>query len=104
MDEDAVRAWLKGVLRAEMARRGLAYADLAERLRIIDVEIDERTLRNKVARGTFSAVFFINCLIALGVDALAIDALEQVMGREEAKVRKDASLMLDKIRQHRRNR
>jgi hypothetical protein len=102
MDEDAVRAWLKGVLRAEMARRGIGYAGLAERLRLVDVEIDERTLRNKIARGTFSAVFFTECLIALGVDALEIDALEQVVGPEEARVRKDALWMLDNVRQRRR--
>jgi len=102
MDEDAVRVWLKGVLRAEMARTGIGYAGLAERLRLIDVEIDERTLRNKVARGTFSAVFFIECLIALGVDALAIDALERVMGPDEAQVRKRALLIVYKVRQRRR--
>lgn len=57
----------KGLLRAEMARRGITYAALAEQLAEIGVDDNERNLRNKVSRGKFTAGFFLQCLTALGV-------------------------------------
>jgi Domain of unknown function (DUF6471) len=56
----------KGLLRAEMARRSVTYAQLVERLAAIGVQEDERNLRNKVARGKFTAAFFLQCLSAVG--------------------------------------
>jgi hypothetical protein len=56
------QAMAKGIIRAELARRQLTYADLAERLAAIGVKDDERNVSNKINRGTFSAVFFLNAL------------------------------------------
>lgn len=67
MDEDQLTRWLIGTVRAHMAQHGLSYADLEGRLRAIGVEDNERNLRNKVMRGTFSAAFWVQCLVALGV-------------------------------------
>ena len=63
----------KGLLRAEMARRGLTYAHLAERLAAIGIDDNERNLRNKVSRGKFTAGFLLQCLSALGVKTLSLD-------------------------------
>ena len=63
----------KGILRGEMARRGVTYAQLVEKLREIGVDENERNLRNKVSRGKFTAAFFVQCLRAIGVDALRLD-------------------------------
>ncbi len=60
----------KRLLRAEMARRGVTYEELAERLAAIGVQDTAVNLRNKVARGRFSAVFLIQCLEALGAHTL----------------------------------
>jgi len=62
----------KGLLRAEMARRGVSYAQLVERLDAIGVTEDERNLRNKVARGKFTAAFFLQCLQAVGATDLRL--------------------------------
>ncbi|MBK8441161.1 MAG: hypothetical protein IPL38_17240 [Rhodobacter sp.] len=62
----------KGILRAEMARRGLTYAHLAERLATIGIEDNERNLRNKVSRGKFTAGFLLQCLVAMGVTDLRL--------------------------------
>ncbi len=62
----------KGLLRAEMARRSVTYAQLVERLAAIGVQEDERNLRNKVARGKFTAAFFLQCLSALGTQRLEL--------------------------------
>jgi len=63
----------KGLLRAEMARHSVTYAQLAERLSEHGVEDNERNLRNKVARGKFTAGFFLLCLHALGSSHLYLD-------------------------------
>lgn len=63
----------KGLLRGEMARRGVTYAQLVERLAALGLDDNERNLRNKVARGKFTAGFLLQCLFALGVTSLHSD-------------------------------
>lgn len=62
----------KRLLRAEMARRGVTYEELAERLSGIGVTDTAVNLRNKVARGRFSAIFLIQCLTAMGAKSLRL--------------------------------
>ena len=62
----------KRLLRAEMTRRGVTYEDLAEKLAAIGVEDTAVNLRNKVARGRFSATFLVQCLTAMGARALRL--------------------------------
>lgn len=66
---------VKGILRAEMTRRSMTYEQLAERLAEFDVKDSAVNLRNKVARGGFSAVFWVQCLRALGVRQIDISDL-----------------------------
>ena len=66
---------VKRLLRAEMARRGVTYDGLSERLASIGVEDTAVNLRNKVARGRFSAVFLVQCLAAMGVPTLRLEDL-----------------------------
>lgn len=64
------------IIRVEMTKRSLSYADLAARLARIGVVENERSLRNKVARGTFSATFLLQCLVALDVMGLDLTGYE----------------------------
>ena len=64
---------VKGILRAEMARRGMTYEQLAEKLAEIGVKDSAVNIRNKVARGGFSAVFFVQCLRAMGCQTVRLD-------------------------------
>ncbi len=64
----------RGLLRAEMAKQGLTYNHLIERLKAVGVSEDERNLRNKVSRGKFTAAFLLQCLAALGTHTLHLDA------------------------------
>lgn len=64
---------VKGTLRAEMTRRAITYEQLAERLAELGVSDTPVNLRNKVARGGFSAVFLIQCLKAMGVNDLRLN-------------------------------
>lgn len=63
----------KGLLRAEMARRNVTYAQLVIKLAAIGIEDNERNLRNKVSRGKFTVGFFSQCLSALGCTFFHLD-------------------------------
>lgn len=55
----------RGIIRGEMARQHITYAQLVQKLDGIGITEDERNLRNKVSRGKFSAAFLLTCLVAL---------------------------------------
>lgn len=63
----------KRLLRAEMAKRGVTYAQLVERLCEIGVPEDERNLRNKASRGKFTAAFMLQCFKAMGAKEIRLD-------------------------------
>jgi hypothetical protein len=60
----------KNLLKAELKRRGVTYAELATRLAEIGVTETERNITNKVSRGGFTAAFLIQCLTAIKCDAI----------------------------------
>ncbi len=65
-------ARVKGLLKAELKRRNVTYKDLTVRLEAMGVHDTEPNIRNKLARGKFTAVFFIQCLEAVGCQTLRI--------------------------------
>lgn len=66
-------AYTKGLLRAEMVKRQISYAGLVEKLGTIGVKETEANLRNKISRGGFSGSFLVQCLVAMGAQALRLD-------------------------------
>jgi hypothetical protein len=64
------RALVKGLLKAELKRRNLNYADLANKLCAIGVKDNERNISNKIARGSFTAVFLVQCMEAIGCNTI----------------------------------
>lgn len=62
----------KGLLKAELKRRGVTYAQLVGKLAEIGVMDSEPNIRNKLARGKFTAVFLIQCLEAIGASSLRL--------------------------------
>lgn len=65
-------AKVKGLLKAELKRRNVSYAQLAEKLSAIGVVDSEPNIRNKLSRGKFTAVFLIQCLKAVGASSLRL--------------------------------
>ena len=63
----------KGILKAELKRKGLSYRDLAERLSAIGVRESETNIKNKISRGGFTAVFLLQCLTAIGAKDIRLD-------------------------------
>ncbi|MBZ9984092.1 MULTISPECIES: DUF6471 domain-containing protein [unclassified Mesorhizobium] len=64
---------LSGIVKAELKLRGLSYADLVEKLAAIGVDEKEVNIANKLARGSFTAIWFAQCLTAIGSQRLKLD-------------------------------
>lgn len=64
---------VKGLLKAELKRRNVTYAELVGKLADIGVHDTEPNIRNKISRGKFTAVFLLQCLEAVGVKNLSLD-------------------------------
>lgn len=60
----------KGLLKAEMAKRRLTYETLAGLMWDHGIEENERNLRNKVSRGSFSAAWFFSVMMMMEVKSL----------------------------------
>ena len=63
----------KNLLKGELKRRGVSYAQLVEKLAPLGVQETERNLANKISRGGFSAAFMLQCLTAVGSKELRLD-------------------------------
>lgn len=63
---------VKGILKSELKRRNLSYKQLAEKLREIGIEETELNIKNKISRGGFTAVFFVQSLVAIGAQTVRL--------------------------------
>lgn len=64
--EDEWAEQAKRIVRAEMVRRGITYETLSERLAALGVHDTPVNMRNKIARGKFTAIFMLQVLEAVG--------------------------------------
>ena len=58
------------LLKSELKRHGISYANLVEKLAKIGVEEKEVNVRNKLSRGAFTAAYLLQCMEAIGVSTL----------------------------------
>jgi Domain of unknown function (DUF6471) len=63
----------KNLLKGELKRRAVTYADLVAKLEDLGVQETERNLANKISRGGFTGAFLIQCLEAIGCQQLRLD-------------------------------
>jgi hypothetical protein len=73
MPEEHWQKRVKGILKAELKRRHVGYKELAEKLHAVGIEETDRNIANKIARGGFSAVFFVQCLQAIGCHTVHLE-------------------------------
>lgn len=76
MPDEEWQRRVKGLLKAELKRRHVGYKELAEKLQVIGIKESERNIANKIARGGFTAVFFIQCLQAIGCHTLRLGDID----------------------------
>jgi len=71
-DNAAWEAKVKGLLKGELKRRGVTYAQLVDKLAALGITDSEPNIRNKLARGKFTAVFLVQCLESIGASSLRL--------------------------------
>lgn len=61
-----------GTVKQKLVPPGTTWyrADLAEKLAAVGVKENERNISNKIGRGSFTAVFFFQCMEAIGCQTL----------------------------------
>ena len=72
---------VKRLLKSELVRRGITHEQLADLLAENGVVETKASIDSKISRGTFSAAFLIQCLIAMGcksfVPEISADMVEE---------------------------
>ncbi len=66
-DQSDWEAKAANILKAELKRQGVTYAQLAEL-----IGDKEPNVRNKLSRGKFSAAFMLECVSAIGVSEVRL--------------------------------
>ncbi len=61
------------LLKAELKRKGVTYAELVAKLGELGVDEKEVNIRNKLSRGKFTAAFLLACLSAISCSTLRLD-------------------------------
>ncbi len=64
---------VKGMLKGELKRQNVSYKELAEKLKEIGVVDTEANIKNKISRGGFTAIFFVQCLAAIGCKTVRLE-------------------------------
>ncbi len=72
---------VKRLLKSELVRRGISNEELVNRLQAIGVEETKASVESKISRGTFSAVFLLQCLNAIGCKTFVpeVETLEMIV-------------------------
>lgn len=73
LGREALERRVEGLLKAELKRRNVTYSQLVEKLAEIGVNESEPNIRNKLARGKFTAGFLVQCLTAIGCHTLRLE-------------------------------
>lgn len=64
---------VKGLLKAELKRKGVTYEELAGKLAAMGIPETSENIANKISRGKFTAVFMLQCLEAIGCIVVRLD-------------------------------
>lgn len=72
MNDEEWNRFATNLLKVELARVGIGYDELIKRLDAIGVQESYKGLAAKINRGTFSLVFFAQCMKALGVKSVRL--------------------------------
>jgi hypothetical protein len=70
---------VKRLLKSELVKRGVSNAELAVLLNEMGNNETKASIDSKISRGSFSACFFIQCLIVIGCSKIEIEESESSM-------------------------
>jgi Domain of unknown function (DUF6471) len=63
----------KGLLKGELKRRNVSYQALSGSLKGMGIEESPENIANKISRGKFTAVFFLQCMEAIGTQTIHLE-------------------------------
>lgn len=63
----------KNILKAELSRRGVSYVELQEKLEQLGIDETANSINVKINRGTFSFIFFLQTMKAIGAKTLRLE-------------------------------
>lgn len=75
MNENDWSAAAKGLLKSELKRRNMKYEDLAAKLVAAGHPMETKNLTNRIARGSFTAGFLLECLHVIGCTSVRLDEI-----------------------------
>lgn len=73
MPDDARATRIRQFLKAELKRHDITYEELARRLTELGDQETKASVANKLSRGQFSAIFFVDTLRAIGVEKVDLE-------------------------------
>ena len=65
----------KYILKSKLKRQGIDYCDLQKKLNKIGVKETYTSINQKINRGKFNFIFFLQCMHAIGIKTIIIDEL-----------------------------
>jgi hypothetical protein len=71
--DDPWAAKARGLLKAELKRREVGYAQLVDKLAAIGITETQASIANKISRGAFTAAFLLQCMEAIGCHTLRLE-------------------------------
>lgn len=66
----------KRLLKSEMVKRGVSNTDLVLLLNEIGIKDTKASIDSKICRGSFSAIFMLQCLTVIGCQKIEIEDYE----------------------------
>lgn len=63
----------KNLLQSELSKKGVNYLQLVELLEKIGVNETHASIMSKIPRGTFSMMFFLQCMTAIGTKTIHLN-------------------------------
>lgn len=60
----------KNIIKSELARKGIDYTKLSVLLNNIGIDVAPSNLNSKINRGKFGFPFFLQCMQAIGTNAI----------------------------------
>lgn len=72
-EKDPYEKKVANLLKAQLKLQGVTYGQLVDKLAEIGISEKEVNIRNKLARGKFSAAFMVQCFESLGVNEVRLN-------------------------------
>lgn len=79
INEKAVNKAIGRFLSAELKKRGITHELLSTRLKGEGWYYSSSSIAAKLSRGTFSATFYMQCLMVIGYDSTEVTELKKII-------------------------